>query len=511
MADQTASEKYLASLCRKAFLSLWSYPSLYTDEGRKGGKGHGRELCDLLVVFGNDVLIFSDKHIQFKDTGNIEVDWPRWHKKAVIASINQLYGAEKWLTEHPGRIFLDRECRTPFPLPLPKPAEIHFHRIAVTRGSYSACEAFFRGKSIGSLRLSSEKGPHSLPFTVGTGHPNKPFVHIFDEHSLDIIFEQLDTVFDFVAYLRKKEQFLTRDGMEITTDGEEQLLAFYLRHMNAAGDHDLELPANTPADLDFAYIPEGEWEEVRQSAQLAAKKEANKVSYFWDHLIEKFISIGDPNIVAHNLDQKPGDEELALRVMAGESRFSRRLLATSYLDTRSRSGPTQAYARVSPLNVDSPSAYVFLAEPVAPHESYADYRKFRLARLSAYCLVATLKSPNAKQIVGIAVDSRDPSRKGVSEDLWVLEVRDRAALETDARATQSELGILLDENIREIRYHDDEYPTERLGYDLESAKSVPTHSEASKEVEKQKKKRERNEKSRKKMQKESKRRNSKKK
>lgn len=59
----TASERYLGSLARKAFLSLWSHPNVYTDENKKAGKGVGTELCDLLVVFGNDVLIFSDKHI----------------------------------------------------------------------------------------------------------------------------------------------------------------------------------------------------------------------------------------------------------------------------------------------------------------------------------------------------------------------------------------------------------------------------------------------------------------
>ncbi len=29
------SEKYLASLCEKTFLRLWSYPNVYTDEGKK--------------------------------------------------------------------------------------------------------------------------------------------------------------------------------------------------------------------------------------------------------------------------------------------------------------------------------------------------------------------------------------------------------------------------------------------------------------------------------------------
>jgi hypothetical protein len=30
----TASERYLAKLCQKSFLSLWSYPNVFRDQGR---------------------------------------------------------------------------------------------------------------------------------------------------------------------------------------------------------------------------------------------------------------------------------------------------------------------------------------------------------------------------------------------------------------------------------------------------------------------------------------------
>jgi hypothetical protein len=43
----TPSERYLAKLCDHSFLNLWSYPNVFIDK-RKGGKGDGKELCDLL-------------------------------------------------------------------------------------------------------------------------------------------------------------------------------------------------------------------------------------------------------------------------------------------------------------------------------------------------------------------------------------------------------------------------------------------------------------------------------
>ncbi len=69
----TASERALTRLARKAFLSLWSYPNVYSDEGRsKGkGKGDGKELVDLLVVFGNDVLLFGQA-LRFPDRHRCE-------------------------------------------------------------------------------------------------------------------------------------------------------------------------------------------------------------------------------------------------------------------------------------------------------------------------------------------------------------------------------------------------------------------------------------------------------
>ena len=93
-AGTTASERYLAQLCERTFLTLWSYPNVFRDQCQKAGKGDGKELCDLLVVFGDDVIIFSDKSCGFPDTGNPHVDWSRWCKRSILKASDQLYGAE---------------------------------------------------------------------------------------------------------------------------------------------------------------------------------------------------------------------------------------------------------------------------------------------------------------------------------------------------------------------------------------------------------------------------------
>jgi hypothetical protein len=58
----TASERLLADLGEQAFLNLWSYPNLFYDK-KQGGMGDGKELCDMLVVCGDDVIIFKPRKV----------------------------------------------------------------------------------------------------------------------------------------------------------------------------------------------------------------------------------------------------------------------------------------------------------------------------------------------------------------------------------------------------------------------------------------------------------------
>jgi hypothetical protein len=44
----TDSERYLGRLCEHSFLSLWSYPGVFRDQGRRDRRGDGKEVCDLL-------------------------------------------------------------------------------------------------------------------------------------------------------------------------------------------------------------------------------------------------------------------------------------------------------------------------------------------------------------------------------------------------------------------------------------------------------------------------------
>ncbi len=85
----TRAERYLQRLCERSFLRLWSYPGVFRDQGL-GKSKEGKEICDLLVVFDNHVIIFSDKACLFPDTGDIAIDWQRWFRRAVLKAAMQV-------------------------------------------------------------------------------------------------------------------------------------------------------------------------------------------------------------------------------------------------------------------------------------------------------------------------------------------------------------------------------------------------------------------------------------
>ena len=203
------SERYLKKLCEHSFLTLWSYPSPFRNQGHASKGGDGKELCDLLVVFENHVFIFSDKYIALKNSGDLQLHWSRWYRAAIKEGAKQIWGAERWIKEHPNCLFVDKKCVQSLPITLPDPTDMIFHRILVAHGASKRCKEKFGGS--GSLMLNVDNvgstadnvSDGKVPFTVGHVDIAKGFVHIFDDTTLDIILQTLDTISDFVAYLIK--------------------------------------------------------------------------------------------------------------------------------------------------------------------------------------------------------------------------------------------------------------------------------------------------------------------
>ena len=297
------------------------------------GGTDGKELCDLLVVCDPHVIIFSEKNIRWSGKP-VEVAWTRWFKKAVRNSADQLRGAERWITEFPERIFLDRACSQPLPLNLPPVERRIVHKIAVARGAGEACRSYFSGGS-GSLgilpgitgRAHWDRNVAEIqPFMVGDIDPGGSFVHVLDDGSLEVLMRELDTITDFTRYLTRKAEFI-RSGKLVLGHGEEDLLAYYAIRINENGDHDFSHPdGGNWADDEKIAIDGSHFRELVLNPQYIAKKEADRVSYLWDTIIENFTQhmLGGTSIVIDGSEYNLKNSELAARYMALECRFRRR-------------------------------------------------------------------------------------------------------------------------------------------------------------------------------------------
>jgi SEC-C motif len=439
----TSAERYLKQLSDRSFLSLWSYAGIYRDQLDCPTAKIGKEVCDLLVVFQNHIMIFSDKDCVYPDGDDEQLNWQRWFKRAIRKSAEQIWGAERWIKANTQRLFLDPACTQRFPFPLPDLTTAIFHRIVVAHGASEACKRFFGGGS-GSLMMdttvigSADLAKDGKPFTIGQVDPAKGYIHVFDDTSLEIIMRTLDTVTDFVSYLTKKERFMT-SGKAIFVAGEEELLAFHLKDLNSDGEHDFIVPA----DMDGLGIEEGIWEEYLSSPERRSQVQADSVSYLWDDLIEQFnthILHGTQYYTSH-----PGVEssEQTMRFLAREQRTRRRMLAQNLLNMLETTSTTQRRTQVVLPSRPGDPYYVFLLLPHLPRISEEDYREGRRYFLEACCLITKLMYPEVLDIVGIATEANPDFTAGRSEDALYFDARNwTEEMQEEARSIQQYTGLL---------------------------------------------------------------------
>jgi hypothetical protein len=392
----TESEILVNKLCEKVFLSLWTIASPI-------GKEAGKELCDALVVFDNKIIIISVKDIKYKETEKIEIGWDRWNKAAIEKSIKQLKGAKRFLENS-------------------NEAKSQDGKVTIKLPEKNSRTYFFLTISLGSQR--------EVPVIL----PENEIVHFLDEYNLDILFSELDTVADFIEYLQKKEDFLKESKKIIGS--EEDILAFYLHEGRSF-----------PENADLLVFEDDLWKELSEKEEYKEKKELDKISIFWDSLIEEFIKLRDPSIVKIPGYFDPANEslELGLRTLAKENRFSRRVLSQLFFVFHNH--PEIVSRVVESING---IIYVFLKKPVSVE------RMDRIAELSLRCYIAKSKMLDKNIFIGLATE--DDISKGHSSDLVYFDFTKWT--EDDSRKAE----IM----IREInffsatkfsRFETDEYPT----------------------------------------------------
>ena len=293
-----------------------------------------------------------------------------------------------------------------------------------------------------------------MPFTIGSiVDQREGFVHVVDDFTLDAILRTVDTVTDLAQYLERKEEFI-QSGKLMLAAGEEELLAYYLKHADSDGLHQFEIPD----DLDVVAIDEGHWESFQGHTDRIAQLEADRISYAWDDLIDEFAKHLLEGTQYFASTSSVHEQEAGLRLMAEENRTRRRMLSQSLRAVLELGEKQLRAARIVLPWKEGAPYYVLLSLQWPEDKSEEDYRAVRRGILEAYCMVVRLKYPDASVVLGIGTEPlTTPGRVGRSEDFLYLDgTQWTDELQRDALERQVQLGIL--EEIRPYKVHVDEYP-----------------------------------------------------
>ncbi len=426
------SESYLSQLCEKTFLKLWSYPNCFRDQGRKtlenGQKsGDGKELCDLLAVFDEHVFIFSDKDCKFPEIDDINLAWARWYKKAVDEAANQILGAERWLFSNPDKIFLDSKCTRKFPIKIPSKINAKIHRIVIAHGASKKCKEWFPDGS-GSLLIDNQIiGKQHFdgstfdikPFHVGLVSPQKGFIHVLDDFSIDAVMQSVDTVTDFTNYLEEKERFLL-SKKQIYAAGEEELLTLYLTSSDINGEKSFSkyyIDQNPNAII----VNNGSWRNYQSSSLYSRLVEANKTSYFWDNLITKFLYHITTGTSGYMYPSDILSQEEIFKILAKENRIRRRILSDILIDLINKANEDILFSRTILPSKSCEPAYIFLLLPINSSTNQDDFLNFRRSLLRNYAYMLKNQNPLLESIIGIAID---PKEQGLGEEVMFLDAKE---------------------------------------------------------------------------------------
>ena len=333
----TPSERYVAHLCQKSFLPFWNFPNPI---GKKN-----KELCDVLIVCGNSILIISVKHIKMSIHSDEKIRSERWIKKAIEDSAKQIYGAERFLKTVDEVYTKNRTNK----ISLPPKNQREIYRIAIAFGS-----------------------DYSLPLPYGDF--GQGYIHVFDEETTSILLSELDTITDFTRYLIDKVEFLKEKYFSMPK--ESDFLAFYI-----------QTGLDIDEKVDSIVSDCGLWGSYVESEEYKDWQNLLPQSYIWDYMIAQ---LHDYHISEETTDERRNDLEEAIRVINQEPRINRIELG-GILDNAIQRKSNGRMLR--PLK-GAEHCYVFMPLTSKNWEGKENELELR-------CLVARMENPNIKRVIGI--------------------------------------------------------------------------------------------------------------
>lgn len=247
---------------------------------------------------------------------------------------------------------------------------------------------------------------------------------------------------------------MLKPGRTVWAAGEEDLLAYYLRHTDAQDAHCF--PADSAQAITDEEFEEGGWALFARE-ELPRRLANDQVSYTWDGVIEFVTRHFEANTLHFATDYSYEAHEKALRFLAQEPRFSRRVLARPLADLMANSPVTNPIMRMA----DSPSyqgvRFVYLAYPRQSGLTDEQYRQQRYAYMESYCRVVKLVFfDDVDHIIGISFAGGGRANIG-NVDLFYYPAQGWASRERElAVSIQQQTGFL--RNYQQSTRQEDEYP-----------------------------------------------------
>jgi len=331
------AEDVVHALAAHSFLEDWCYPNPTLPDGK--------ELCDLLVVFDQVAIIWQIKNLKLGPDG-------KYNRNEVEKNKRQLDGAK-------------RQCfdlRRPITLRNPRRGDELFDPSVI--------------REIYLISVLAGEGEEMFPLANTIKDKT---VHVFTSQFVKIALNELDTISDFVAYLRHKEALLVHPARLLIMGGEEELLGHYLFHNRSFKDL---------AGFTSVLLDEGSWDRLRQRPEYLARERANKISYGWDSMIDQLHDRGNP------------EYERVAREMARSNRFERRHISKVFFDAYKKAHADEQHDFHRCVLVMEGRTYCFL------FMDHPDAREFRGKSLMALCHVARAKFPQNTMVIGIATEKK---------------------------------------------------------------------------------------------------------
>lgn len=303
-------EDFVNEVVCNSFFEYWCYPSPKDEYGDK------KEICDLMILFDDNLIILSVKNYEFSDF------YSRYFRSTIDKAIKQIYGAERKLFNAEREIYFKHPKREIEKFPKEKIKNIY--RVIINLG----------------------EGVRFYPFNQET--KDEKFITILDKKAFQTIVQELDTLPDFLEYLKNRE-LLFKDKKVTILPGEEadfpaetslQFFEYAQKHYNPNEKQSI-LISGTEHDILAHYLKndrtfpifikskeyngtfvqlDGIWDEFNQSKQVANKRNLDKNSYFLDELVK--------NEVLTNYNEN--SIELATAIMSF-NRFDRRVISNNFL------------------------------------------------------------------------------------------------------------------------------------------------------------------------------------